>query len=193
MLKTVVPSAIGLPQPEVPHCAPASTVLCPMPQHLLQDFRGLGLLQQHPIRSLVQLMVSTGVAQMDAQGIVLSPPLPQDMLKAMAVCRGCCRRAAREPARCRACRERGKPQRLVLKQGCPFILLYDCVLISTNTPPSPGCCQQSLHRLHLADRKTPAKPRASEQEGVLFSPSFLIYVFCSSNWMGLNPSQGKHT
>lgn len=54
------------------------------------------------------------------------------------------------PARCRACRERGKPWRLVLKQGCPFILLYDCILISTNTPPSPGCCQRSLYRLCLA-------------------------------------------
>lgn len=54
------------------------------------------------------------------------------------------------PARCQACRERGKPGRLVLKQGCPFILLYNCILISTNTPPSLGRCQRILYRLRLA-------------------------------------------
>lgn len=74
------------------------------------------------------------------------------------------------PARCRAFWERGKPQRLVLKQDCPFILLYDCILISTNTPPSPDCCQHILYRLCLACLETLAKPWAPVQGRGLFFP-----------------------
>lgn len=103
----------------------------------------------------------------------VSPAAPQSLgepgVAGGAAGRGscsCCRPGAEHAGR-------GESLGDVPKQGCPFILLYDCILISTNTPPSPGCCQQSLYRLRLACQETPAKPWAPARgRGLFFSPRF---------------------